>query len=384
MPDWDYALMGERLAKDERCLGPGLAAWFVKGALDRGIPLETDMNVTGLIGDGERVIGVRGERDGQMLNIRARRGVLLAVSSYERNRDYAKTVGRQLELQSMVLPTIDGAAFRLAGPFGARTASVPDITFMGVRYPGEEQKTGEELWRSVMVPIGLPHAIVVNRAGKRFGNEAFYRDLYYEIDRIDGVNQDHPNFPCWIILDSQARAKYPFGPIMPGQDMPEGLAECDETLAGLARKIGADPDGLEETVARFNTHAGKGEDPDFGRGTHPWSAWIAGDKRHTPHPNLGPLTKPPFYAVRLHRMGGSAIPNTGILADEHARALDWHDQPIAGLYVGGNSQARTETGAGMQSGVSNARGMAHGYLAALHAAGRASTSLAEAVRDLDL
>lgn len=38
---WDFALMGERLSKDERCLGPGLAAYFVKGALDRGIPLLT-------------------------------------------------------------------------------------------------------------------------------------------------------------------------------------------------------------------------------------------------------------------------------------------------------------------------------------------------------
>ena len=48
----------------------------------------------------------------------------------------------------------------------------------------------------------LPHTIVVNRAGKRFGNEAFYRSFYYTIDIIDGATQTHPNFPCWAVIDS--------------------------------------------------------------------------------------------------------------------------------------------------------------------------------------
>ena len=36
--NWDFSLLGERLEKDERCLGPGLAASFVKAALDRRDP----------------------------------------------------------------------------------------------------------------------------------------------------------------------------------------------------------------------------------------------------------------------------------------------------------------------------------------------------------
>ncbi len=38
-----------------------------------------------------------------------------------------------------------------------------------------------------------------------------------------------------------------------------------------------------------------------------------------------------------------------------------------------------ETGAVMQSGISNARGMTHGYLAACHAAGRPSLLLEQAL-----
>lgn len=381
---WDFGKMAERLTADERCLGPGLAAYFVKGALDRGVTLLTDAGVEELISDGTRVVGVRAVHDGRDLFVKARKGVLVAVSSYERNPDYNKTLGQQLELGSMVFSTVDGANFRLTGPLGARIARVPDITSLGFTIPGMEGEDGRPLWNSALPVIGQPHTIVVNRAGKRFGNEAFYRSFYYTIDHIDGANQTHPNFPCWAVIDSQVREKYPFGSIMPGSDWPEGLGEQAGTIRELASKIGVDADGLEQTVAAFNANAVKGVDPEYGRGTHPWSTWMCGDPFHQPCPVLGPLEKGPFYAVRLDRMGGTAISSSGILTDMHGQAMDWNDQPIPGLYVAGNSQARMETGAVMQSGISNARGMTYGWLAAQHAAGAPSELLAQEVERIGL
>jgi 3-oxosteroid 1-dehydrogenase len=372
---WDFALMGERLTNDVRCLGPGLAAYFVKGVLDRGIAMHTGANVEELIGDGERVVGVRMTKDGNSLFVKANRGVVIAVSSYERNQELNKTLGQQLDLGSIVFSTVDGSNFRLAGPVGARIARVPDITSLGFVVPGEEDEEGAPLWRSALQTIGQPHTIVVNRKGKRFGNEAFYRSFYYMIDVIDGGNQTHPNFPCWAIVDSQMREKYPFGSIMPGQDWPEGLGVKANTIAELANKMGVDAQGLQETIAKFNTHAEKGEDPEFQRGTHPWSTWMCGDPFHKPNPTLGTLSKAPFYAVEMSRIGGSAIPAAGLLADQHCRAIDWNDKAIEGLYVAGNSVARMETGAVMQSGISNARGMTHGYLIGRHAAGKPSDLL---------
>jgi len=379
---WPYDRMGERLTNDERCLGPGLAAYFVKGVLDRGIPMMTGVNVEELIADGTRVVGVRATKDGKDIFVRARKGVVVAVSSYERNSDLNRTLSRQLEVESMVLPTVDGAHFRLTGPLGARVATVPDITSLGFPVPGEEDESGKQLWRSSLQPIGLPHTIVINRAGKRFGNESFYREIYQKIDVIDGSGQTHPNFPCWAVIDSQARAKYAFGSVMPGQDLPPELAAKADTLAALAAQIGVDAAALEATVARFNEFAAKGEDPDFDRGTHPWSAWMCGDMNNKPHPNLGTIEQGPFYAIQLHRLGGSAIAASGILADRHSRALGWDNQPIAGLYVAGNTQARMDTGAMMQSGISNARGMVHGWLAARHAAGNPSDLLEQEVARL--
>ena len=78
-----------------------------------------------------------------------------------------------------------------------------------------------------------------------------------------------PNFPCWAIIDSQAREKYPFASVMPGQDWPEGLGPSPTPSPSWRAKIGVDAQGLEATVASFNANAEKGEDPEFGRGTQP-------------------------------------------------------------------------------------------------------------------
>src|SRR5690625_3511971 len=144
MAQWDFALMGDRLTRDERCLGPGLAAYFVKGALDRDIPLHLNTSAEELLCDGERVVGVRARRGDESIFIKARHGVVVAVSSYERHQDYNRTLGQQLDLGSMVFSSVDGANFRLAGPLGARIARVPDITTLGFTIPGEEDEEGSK------------------------------------------------------------------------------------------------------------------------------------------------------------------------------------------------------------------------------------------------
>lgn len=377
--NWDFAPMADRLQKDERCLGPGLVCYFVKGALDRGVALHTGVEVTGLIGDGSRVVGVSAVMDGREVRIRAHRGVVLAVSSYERSPVFTRTLGQQLDAQSVIMPEVDGAHLRLAGKFGARVARVPDVTMLGFRIPGEELRDGVPLWRNAMAFAGLPHSMIVNRAGQRFANEAFYRSLYYAVDAIDGATQQHPNFPCWLVIDGQAREKYPLASIMPGEPLPEEVGITAATLDELAERAGIDAAGLAQTVRAFNEGCDRGEDTQFGRGSLIWGAYMSGDRFHQPHPNLGPLGKPPFHAVPLHRLASSGIASAGIVVDEHCRAVGWDGDVIEGLYLAGNSVARLDNGAMMQSGMSNARGMTHGYLAGRHAAGDPSPLLEQAI-----
>ena len=377
--NWDFSVMGERLARDERCLGSGLVCYFVKGAIDRGIPLHTGVEVKELIGDGERVVGVRAIREGKELFVKANKGVLIGVSSYERSPTLTRTLGQQLDVQSVIMPEIDGAHLRMACRFGARVARVPDVTMLGFSIPGEELQDGVPMWRNAMAFAGLPHSIVVNRAGRRFANEAFYRSLYFAVDIIDGNTQTHPNFPCWLVTDSQAREKYPLASIMPGSELPQEVGVTGMSLGELAARTGIDADGLADTISRFNSYCDRNDDPEFDRGKLAWGAYMSGDRFHQPSPNLGPLLKPPFYAVPLSRLASSGIAASGVVVDEHCRALDWEGEPIEGLYLAGNSVARLDNGAVMQSGMSNARGMTHGYLAGRHAAGDPSDLLARAI-----
>lgn len=375
MAHWDYTVMGERLAKDERCAGPGLAAYFVKGVLDREIPLHTETSVEELVADGDRIVGVRATRDGRDIYVKANRGVVVAVSSFERKPSLAKRVGLLIDPVSMVMDSVQGVHLRLAGEAGAQIARVPDVAMLGFHVPGEEQEEGVPLWRGALPFMGLPHTIVVNRKGQRFSNEAFYRSVYFALEEIDGMTQDYKNFPCWVITDNQAREKYPFGSVMPGQEFPEGLAVSADTLDELAEKTGIDVEGLRATVSKFNQYSETGVDPEFQRGTYPWGAMMCGDPRQQPNPNLGALEKGPYHAIKLRRMAGGGITSSGILTDEHCRAVGWNDQPIAGLYIAGNSAARLDNGALMQSGITNARGITHGYLAGRHAAGKPSDLL---------
>jgi 3-oxosteroid 1-dehydrogenase len=368
---WDFATMGKRYAKDMRGFGPGMMAHFVKAAvIDRGIPALLETPARELVVEDGVVVGVRAERAGKDTFVRAKRGVLLAAGGYDWNPEMARWFELLPEWQSMVQPSVSGDAMTLGGEVGAAVAAVPAYNlglFFGYQIPGEEHD-GKPLWRGSWEG-GFPHAIWVNKAGERFADESFYRDYLPKTRAWDGNTQQHPNFPPYLVFDSTYRSKYPLGTILPGQDFPPGLVESGATLRELAAKLGIDADNLERTVARFNRFAEQAVDEDFGRGTYPWAAMMTGD-REQKNPNLGPLTAPPFYGLRL-RVASVGINAAGLRTNADAQVIHVRGRPIAGLYAAGNSAAPLDIGAGYQSGLSNLRGMVGGTRAAMHAAGRA-------------
>jgi 3-oxosteroid 1-dehydrogenase len=375
MADWDMELLGSRIAADQRTMGPGLAAYFIRAAcVVRGIPAHPSTPLRSLITDGAgRVVGVEAQRDGAPWLVRARHGVLLAMGGYDHAEDRAVFLEQRPAYKSALPLGQDGDHLVIATEIGAQVATVPPVNacaILGFHMPGEEHD-GEPLWRPSF-EAGLPHMIAVNRRGKRFGDESFYRDYQPRMTAWDGREQRFENLPAFLVFDQTYRDKYPIGPIPPGTPLPDGFAAQADTVRGLAEKLGVDPDGLEATVERFNADAAAGRDTEWGRGSWPWANWMFGDLNCTPNPNLGPLVKPPFSGFEVHSVG-VGVNSAGLRIDPDARVRHVRGHAIPGLYAAGGTAAWRDIGSGYQSGIANARGMIWGYLAGRHA-GRAASA----------
>jgi 3-oxosteroid 1-dehydrogenase len=368
--EWDYALLGERITKDVRAWGQGMMGWFLKAALvDRGIPAHAQTPVRGLVVEDGAVVGVRAEREGRDFCVRARRGVVLAIGGYDWNPALARQYEAAPEWNSACPPYVTGDHLVLGGEVGAAIGAVPPTNlamFYGYHIPGEEHE-GRPLYRSSW-ECGCPHAIWVNRAGRRFCDESFYKDYQPRLRAWDGNRQTQPNLPPFLIFDQSYRDRYPLGSFMPGQPLPPELVVQADTPRELAARLGIDPDGLEATLARWNEHARRGEDPDFGKGSRPWAVRLTGDASY-PNPCVGPLDKPPYYGVRLVPVG-VGINSHGLRTDTDARVVHVRGHAIPGLYAVGNSAALLDLGGGYQSGTSNMRAITWGWVAGRHAAGR--------------
>jgi 3-oxosteroid 1-dehydrogenase len=98
-----------------------------------------------------------------------------------------------------------------------------------------------------------------------------------------------------------------------------------DTISDLAAKIKTHPDNanrmqaatLVEAVDKFNSYCTAGKDLDFGR----------------PAVQMGPVVKPPFYAVPMYAGG----PNTkgGVKANGDRCVLDMKGNPIPRLFSAG-------------------------------------------------
>lgn len=122
------------------------------------------------------------------------------------------------------------------------------------------------------------------------------------------ANSDGTTIPAFELTDSEGLQRYGLGMIRPGGGgignhrlrpfLKDGYLTEARSLEDLAVALGIDPSGLGETVARMNRFAETGEDTDFQRGSNAYQR-ANGDPGHTPNPTLGPILKPPFYAIRL-------------------------------------------------------------------------------------
>lgn len=345
-------------------MGNALIGRLRRSLLDCQVPIWLSTPARQLLTDGPgAVIGAAVEREGRVLRIRARAGVVLASGGFEHNQALRD---RYLPAPTRVLwsaahPHNTGDMLVAALAVGAATALMDEAWWgptMTVR--------GEDRARMLFTERSMPGAIVVNRSGRRFFNESVaYTTAVQAMYRAG-------NLPAYLVFDARYRREYPFGPLLPGgmhldwlqpRRMQRLLTRAD-TLEQLAQALQIDAAGLQQSVQRFNGDAQQGRDQEFQRGENPYDL-LYGDVRVQPNPCLASLREPPYYAIEIHP--GDIGTKGGLLTDADARVLDTHGAPIAGLYAIGNCSAsvtgRYYPGAGATLGPA----MTFGFLAAEHA-----------------
>jgi 3-oxosteroid 1-dehydrogenase len=259
--------------------------------------------------------------------------------------------------------TLSGDGLLMAQEHGAAIETISNnlSTFLGFRNPDENPNGTATCRLSAIQELIAPHTMVVNREGRRFADETFFQAVAPVLRHFDPKRRTMPNLPCFLIFDVQYGTKQSFAGREPGATIPDWVPR-DETLEGLARKLGIDAVGLARTIERFNVDTQVGSDSEFRRGETPW-----GQSSFSARDTLGSIAKPPFYGIELHP---AALASAGLRTDINTRVIDVRGRPITGLYAVGNVTARKETGSGYQTGFSLGSAMTFGLVAARNLAGK--------------
>jgi 3-oxosteroid 1-dehydrogenase len=355
-----HLLIGARILT----MGQALSGRLRYAMQQANIPLWLNTPFRELVMEEGRVMGVTAEGNGRKLHLLARKGVILAAGGFPHN----------LNMRQQYLPAPTSTTWTVAC-----TGNTGDAIRAGVQLGAATALMDDAWWGPSSCPPGedpffhvgeraYPGGIIVNGAGQRFVNEsAPYIDVVHTIYARHSPSA--PHIPAYFIFDRRYRRKYLFGVRFPILPLPKRYFESGYfhkagTITELAQQIGVDAAKLNQTVERFNQFARTGHDLDFHRGESAYDNYY-GDPTVHPNPNLAPLQKPPYYAVKM--WPGDLGTKGGLVTDEWGRVLGLDGRPIAGLYAVGNAMASVMGHSYPGAGATIGPAMTFGFLAAQHA-----------------
>jgi len=274
---------------------------------------------------------------GDGMRVKARKGVVLACGGFQNNREMLVNFVpnlTELPTQPYGTPYNTGDGIIMAAEVGAKLwhMSGAELGMFAPKAPSEEYGLGFRLEKTLRPGS---RAIFVNRAGRRFMNEAVLLSHRKDLFKTQVFDEDiagYPNIPMFMVFDETYRKARPIVGGHMGWWWVQKVYEWSEdnsaevergwiikasTVRELAEKIHVDADGLQQTIDQYNSDCEKGSDPQFGRAKD----------------YLAPLITPPFYATELCE----PVINTqgGPKHDGKARIVDQSDRPIARLFGAG-------------------------------------------------
>lgn len=340
--------------------GVGLIGGLLQALQERGGRIVCDARAERLLTSAGSVTGVRAsgqEFQGQ---------VVIASGGFERDPALVRSFLRGPMLAPASPPTNRGDGLRLGMSVGAELGNMSEAWWCpAMSVPGETD-AGGQFFRMLFRDRARPGGMIVDSRGQRFANEAAnYNDFGRSLHTFDPATYAFPRVPSWFILDRSRRAER-LGPLDATDPNPAWLATAP-TLRELAALINVPAEALEASVERYNQHAARGVDSDFGRGGYAWDWYSAG--KVDAAAQLRPLCEPPYSALQV--LPGCLGTKGGLRIDSRAQVQRADGSgPIEGLFAAGNAAANPFGYAYPGGGATVGPALVFGWLAGEAAAGR--------------
>lgn len=358
--------------------GNALAGRLAKAGMDLGIPVWLNSPAKKLIMEGDSVVGAVIEHEGRSVEVRVRRGVVLAAGGFPHDIERRKHLfphaptGREHFTPSPTLNTGDGVRLGESAK-GWVDPTIPNAAAWCPTslVPRSDGSTGV---MPHFIDRAKPGVIAVAADGHRFSNEAFsYHDFVQDL--VKACKQRNlGEVMCWLICDQHHLREYGLGavakfPLPIGRHLRSGYLKRADTLAQLAQTIGVPEQALAQEVATFNRDVPSGVDSQFAKGSTAYNRY-QGDSLVQPNPCMAPIAQGPFYAIRV--VVGEIGTFAGLLTDAACRVLTQDRQVVSGLYAVGNDAASVMGGNYPGAGITLGPAITFGYVAGMQLASDAS------------
>lgn len=269
-----------------------------------------------MLDDDRSVIGVHvrvgytfpDNNSGSVKTIKAKKAVVLATGGFGNDVSFRTLQDHRLcakvDSTNVVSATAEG--LKEAVRIGALPVQLSSIQLGPWTSPDEK---GFGIGPDFASYAAFPYGVLINPLdGKRFANEMGNRKQ--RADAVLAIGQ-----PCLAVADRN-------GVSCSGYSiehcLKKGVVKEFDTLEDIAAFYAVPRTALQHTIDQFNCYVQDGLDPDYGKPILPTAV---------------PLSKPPFYVMRIwpkvhHTMGG-------VLINKEAQVLDADKNPIRGFYAAG-------------------------------------------------
>ena len=295
---------------------------------EAGAEVRYETGVTNLVADASGAVAGVAWRSFERSGVVRADAVVVAAGGFVMNPDMVAEHTPALGSKLFTLGSTydDGLGIRLGASVGAELKHMDEPFITAPVYP----------------PASLLTGVIVNKHGKRFVAE----DSYHS--RTSQHVMEQPDSEAYVIVDSEHGELTSYSMLVP-------IIDAYDTLAELEQALSLPEGSVAETLARYNEHAARGEDPDF----HKSPEFLASQ-------DTGPWAA---FDLRLGKAMYAGFTLGGIRTDLDGRVQRPDGSVVTGLYAAGACASNiAQDGKGYCSGTQLGEGSFFGRRAGRHAA----------------